>query len=277
MPHVRKRGIILFLVLLVALAGWGISFALTPREPVYDGKPLSYWLKGYDPLEGSEPGRQQADQAVRQIGTNAIPLLLRMLREQDSPLKLKLIALARKQHVIKINYVSASSHNIQAAAAFEKLGPEAASAVPELVKICEMDFDLPPRELSFSREYIVIETLGFIGPRAKTAVPLILKSLEHNPEGIDAIMALGRIHAQPDASVPALAQCLKASRRMEIRCVGAWSLGLFGRDARPAVPLLVEMLKDPDRALEKVASEAIQQIDPETAAKLPVPSTEIMN
>ena len=66
------------------------------REPVYRGKPLSVWLQRY--IQGGsyigfwpEP---EADEAIRQIGTNAIPTLLLMLREHDSKLKLALLRLS---------------------------------------------------------------------------------------------------------------------------------------------------------------------------------------
>ncbi len=277
MPFVRKRGIILFLVLLVALAGWEIFCALPPREPVYEGKPLSYWLKGYDPIEGSEPGRQQTDEAVRQIGTNAIPLLLRMLREQDSPLKLKLLALARRQHVVKINYVEASRRNIQAELTFEQLGPTAAGAVPELIKICEIELDQPPGQNSIFRERILIEALGSIGPRARTAVPLIVKALEFDSYPVHPIAALGEIHAKPEIAVPALMKCLKKSVDSSLRLEAAVELGRFGKDAKPAVPMLIELWKETDPALKTAAADALKQIDPETAAKFPVPSREIVN
>ena len=65
---------------------------LLEREPVYQGKSLSFWLQGY--IQGGsyigvwpEP---EVDEAVRQIGTNAIPALLHMLRAHDSKLKLAL-------------------------------------------------------------------------------------------------------------------------------------------------------------------------------------------
>ena len=37
---------------------------------------------------------------LRHIGTNAIPTLLRRLRAKDSPLTLRLVALAQKQHLL---------------------------------------------------------------------------------------------------------------------------------------------------------------------------------
>jgi len=76
-----------------------------PREPVYQGKALSVWLQTYNSASGpgrGSPAWKETDDALRHIGTNAIPLLLRMLRARDSGLKLRLVAWAQKQHFIKI-------------------------------------------------------------------------------------------------------------------------------------------------------------------------------
>ena len=55
-----------------------------PRVPVYRGKSLPVWLRTYG---GSSPSSLhsrewiEADDAVRHLGTNCIPVLLRMIRE----------------------------------------------------------------------------------------------------------------------------------------------------------------------------------------------------
>src|SRR4051794_10793082 len=79
-----KRLRIVLAVLLVAMIGGLAWLASRQREPMYQGQPLSYWLGGYDspPLTNVTPS--QADAAVRQLGTNAFPVLLRRLQQRDS-------------------------------------------------------------------------------------------------------------------------------------------------------------------------------------------------
>ena len=81
----RKRVYIALAVLLVILAGviaWQVLRKPEPkREPVYHGKGLRAWLNEY--LTTGDSLRAEA--AVRQIGANAIPTLLDMLRTKDSP------------------------------------------------------------------------------------------------------------------------------------------------------------------------------------------------
>ena len=82
----RKRVQVALAFVLVATAGVIVWQGLREREPVYQGKPLSVWLQRYN-THGSFIGLRpepMADEAVRQIGTNAIPTLLHMLRAHDS-------------------------------------------------------------------------------------------------------------------------------------------------------------------------------------------------
>src|ERR1035437_1043795 len=86
-------------VLAVALVGV-IVWQTWPREPVYEGKPLSFWLKGYTP-RGLGEAEEKADDAVRQAGSNALPTLLQLVWAKDSALKVKLMTLAKGQHFIQ--------------------------------------------------------------------------------------------------------------------------------------------------------------------------------
>src|SRR6266498_4012788 len=56
------------------------------REPRYNGRSLSQWAALLDPVDRDEVERaQQADVAIRQIGTNGLPLLLRWIQYQERP------------------------------------------------------------------------------------------------------------------------------------------------------------------------------------------------
>ena len=112
----RKRVRIALAVLLVAIASVGVCQVSQPREPVYHGKPLSSWLKAYRinesiPVEAWKRQGQEADEVVRQLGSAALPSLLRMLRAKDSAWKTELLAWAKRQHYIHINHTPAEEHN----------------------------------------------------------------------------------------------------------------------------------------------------------------------
>jgi hypothetical protein len=60
----------------------------------------------------------QANEAVSAIGTNGIPTLLRLLRAKDSNLKIRVMGLLQRQHIVKIEYTPAEHWNVAAAAVF---------------------------------------------------------------------------------------------------------------------------------------------------------------
>src|SRR5262249_41429791 len=86
---------------------WGVVWLATPREPSYRGKTLSEWIvpfcqqtaKGLDAPGGPqhyeelEPVRN----AVRQIGTNAVPFLIARLNHREAALHREVRQLLEKQ------------------------------------------------------------------------------------------------------------------------------------------------------------------------------------
>ncbi len=257
------------LVLVAVLGGlvWLVFFAGEP-EPVYQGKRLSAWLEDLSPTSiVSHPAEFQiATNAVRHIGTNAIPTLLRMLQARDSALTLKLVALAEQQRVVKIHYVRASERNLQAVSGFGTLGAKAKDAVPPLMKIYQQNNSPVTRRFAAA-------ALCAIGPDARAAVRLFLReAIDTNTGDQNArdvryacIYALGRVHAEPELVVPALATALSDPDRF-VRMNAGEALGKFGPDAKAAVPALFGLLNDQDSAVREAAALAIKKIDPEGAA-----------
>ena len=88
----QKRRIYLGLVVLgfgVVVAGLVLVF-IPSREPSYGGKRLSVWVEMY----ATPPRKSEADNAIRHIGTNALPYLLEWIRYEPGPRKLKLYGVA---------------------------------------------------------------------------------------------------------------------------------------------------------------------------------------
>jgi HEAT repeat protein len=257
----RKRILIFALPALLIFFGW---LMMRPREPRFEGKPLSVWLEGYNlPMAQYQESWLRADEVVRQTGTNAIPTLLAMLRLSDSsPLKRALLDLAARQHFIKIQHVHAWAQNWRAALAFKALGSTGRDAVPELMRLYEYPPSAP------SKRYTAM-ALGNIGPAAQAAVPLLLRGLDSSSDEevkASVIPALGQIHAEPGQVVPALMKCLSGNST-EVEAGAAKALGNFGADAEPAIPALIEILESPRADLRACATNALKQIDAGAAAK----------
>jgi hypothetical protein len=233
-------------------------------EPVYQGKRLGAWLESYQvPKTQHEQAWQQADEAVRQIGTNAIPTLLAMLRRSDSaPWKRKFLDLAYKQHWIKFNHIIAWRQNWEAANAFAALGADASAAVPDLIKLYENPISSP------SQRYTAM-ALSKIGPAAKMAIPSLLRvasTSNEDEEKTAAVFALAGIHSEPELVVPVLKKCL-SNTSVEVQREAIDGLDNFGADARSSVPALVELLQSPNQEITNHVRTALLRIDPQAATK----------
>src|SRR5690349_8255531 len=121
----RNKRRMLLIGLLVLAVGWIAMLLLRskgPPEPVYAGKELSEWLMQYCRYDGRRllspdilEEKQRAANAITNMGTNAIPHLLRMLCESDSAFKKTVLALAEKQRYSRPDLVPAAYRNYMAA------------------------------------------------------------------------------------------------------------------------------------------------------------------
>ncbi|MDB6122823.1 MAG: hypothetical protein JWQ71_1816, partial [Pedosphaera sp.] len=98
----RLRLILIIVALLVV--GWLVFRPARPKEPSYQGKRLTEWLEYLDqssfgPRTYPSFSRRQsatteeyktAKRAIQSIGTNAIPTLLRIMADRDSPVAIQL-------------------------------------------------------------------------------------------------------------------------------------------------------------------------------------------
>ncbi|MDB6067252.1 MAG: repeat protein [Pedosphaera sp.] len=262
----RKRSRVAFILLLLLVLGTIAWLTLRQNEPVYQGKTLSAWLEVYhtNPQSDDPAGLEAvkaADEAMRHMGTNVIPTLLRELQAEDSQLKLKCVALFKKQHFIKLNFTEDYLRQQAACSAFNALGNNGRSALPKLMALYEN-----PR--FYNSRISIMGAIAAIGPAASPAVPILLPGLRDTNKTVVLCLevSLGRIHAQPGLAVPALLKCL-SDRDWRVRRHAAYSLSDFGADAKPAIPALVELLQDKNAAVRQTAAEVLPRIDPEAAAK----------
>jgi HEAT repeat protein len=244
----------------------GIAWlVLNSRESklVYQGKRLSTWLETYQLSKAQhQQAWHEADEAVRQIGTNAIPTLLAMLRRSDSAWKLHLLDFAQKQRLIKFHHVAAWRQNWMAANAFGALGADASVAVPDLINLYQDPVSSP------SQRYTAM-ALGKIGPAAKLAIPSLLQAATTSTEEevkTAAVSALAGIRSEPELVVPVFKKCLSDSS-VEVQKEAIEGLRNFGADAKSSVPALVELWQNPSQQSTDRVRTALLQIDPEAAAQ----------
>jgi hypothetical protein len=264
-----KRFHIALAILLVILAGVIAWQVLRLREPDYRGKPLRDWLALYDTSHWSA-GRngeldRQAEAAIRHIGTNAIPLYLRIITTRESPLKLKLLALMPKRWLAWFHLRNVNNYRHLGPYGLIALGADAKPSVPALIVLLN---DKNP-----DLRYAAVFALRSLGPVAGDAVPSLIKCLK-DPEFTvrsDAILGLGEIHQDPERVIPVLVKLLDEPQNPQyserIRWYAMWSLSHFGALAKPAVPSLLRLLDDAHESIRHDATDALKAIDPEAAAK----------
>src|SRR6266404_3419550 len=138
----RRAVVVALLGIFVVALGF---FLFRPSEPSYHWRSLESWLGDFRLVGG--PGHEKAKAAVRQMGTNAIPKLIEMLRAEDLPWKLK-IRDWTETWPIKYRFHPASIKHWRAMTALEALGP---AAVPVLLDLQ----DYPPRNVLLERDAIL--------------------------------------------------------------------------------------------------------------------------
>jgi hypothetical protein len=281
-----KRWMIAAILALSLFAGLVFLLCCHP-EPVYQGKHLSDWL-----LELNTPRKSAAQDAIRHIGSNGIPLLCRELLGTDSNLKLKFLRLAGKQQLFKFKYVPASDRHEHAREAIMILGPVAQPAIPVLIEAFKQGnvghhigpYDpfpsigresIPPLLAACTNEN---KWLRFFGVRAlqkfpndaPAVVPQLIRSMSDPDPRVryGAIGSLMHVKGLPDVAVPAIAKML-TDPDPEVRELAAETLGLYDRQAATITPDLQAAFEDNDPTVRGAAAWAMVKIDPGQAKLTP--------
>ena len=264
----RKRFGVMICVL---LAGGAVGFLLwrSPYlgEPSFDGRTLTMWLEFRARPPGAKPpynstGWKDTDEAVRAIGSDGIPTLLKMIRAKDPPpIVLKMLSMGHRYGLPRMNYRSAEARQREAEYAFRLLGTNASSAVPGLIRIYRANIS------SSSQRYAAI-SLGNIGRSAQTALPTLIENFTHADDEVrfNAVSAVIRIGGDPDVVVQALTRVLNDPNE-RLRFYALSSLSRLGGLGRSAVPRILQMLNDEkmlaDSRFKGMAETTLWRIAPE--------------
>ena len=138
----RAKLILIGLALLV-VAGFFVWQSCHTPDPVVRGKRLSMWLMVLSKdHEGTAP-YDAAVEAIREVGTNGLPLMVSMLQTEDSVLRQSAARLLRNQNVIHPKWTMEWDVRLTALRGLKLLGPEAESATPRLGELmCVTNFTM---------------------------------------------------------------------------------------------------------------------------------------
>jgi HEAT repeat protein len=271
----RKTTFVLAGILAVVLLLQGV---LRPREPVYQGKRLSAWLRELDswPGKSSEP----AAKAIREIGTNALPYLVSALQADDASLKVKLSEFLGRLGLVKFQIRLAEERRDTACKALLILGPMASNAIPDI------------RRMFYQAKMTGAATLALFAIGG-SSIPTLVEACHHTNQFVRAEAAFILCKLTPagrrgytttyypagstnpvsrfamtigDDDMAALGANLK-DPLPAVRRASAEALGRHSGIAKPAVPALLKAMEDPDPEVRKAAAEALKTIDSDAAAK----------
>jgi hypothetical protein len=323
---VKRRRLLLILAGIFAVAV--VTVMVWPREkepegPIYRGRSLQAWLERYResskvteycapgsqtsvlqqkyelgrPLwvsaEQNNPEAMEAATAIRKIGTNGVPFLIKWIQYRRSGLRRELEKVTGNLSVF--DRLPADQGNLRATdgmIGLQVLGNEASLAVPYLAKLASStnsaaseramwcllylgrpalewfaatlaDQNLPnsKRMKAGSR----IEWMRYVGVDAIVIAPQLQKCARDTNIVVAEVAArnLGLFRLDPGRSVPALSSCL-SSTEMDVRLAAVAALHQFGKDAEAARPALTRCLVDSNLLVRMAATNTLRRMAPET-------------
>lgn len=273
----------------VAAAVVAGSHWLEPAEPIYEGFPLSYYLENQ--TYGDLRREREAMEAIRAIGSNAVPPLIRILSQRESRLTGELRNWVRHQrwgHRYPASLVTRQRQALLACQALETLATPAIPALAGLTHDPELASHAV-RALAFTgpQAFPLLTNLalaGLVEARVEAAGDLryfrgatdlervLLRALEDPHPAVRARAAdtLGVLHSDPDSVVPALIRCL-SDEHHEVTLSAILSLRLFGSAAAPAAPALLHLQNDLDPAVRGAVDQSLREMQGPAPADEPVP------
>ena len=213
----------------VAAAITLIALLTREREPSYSGKPLSFWVVQLCPMNPSSPGKPEAEKAIRHIGTNAIPYLLKWVSYEEPELRgiRQTVINAKDQFPITLrkripssvdNWVSDVwnyGKNGGAPEAFAILGTVATPAIPDLERLLQ----------DTTKTNTCRMALYSLAAISTNSIPLVATRLT-DPDAQQRIWAMEAVYCFPTLRT----------------------------NAQPLVPLLVHCLSHPDKSVRRRAA-----------------------
>jgi uncharacterized protein (TIGR02996 family) len=290
--HAMYRVSVVYLVGVLLFSSFVCSPGCVNEEPGTDKKladaspDIERLIRQLGSAEFQE--RERAATELIAVGSPALGQLRKAMKSADLEVALRAescvvvieanVIIATQLAILK-DLQADQAKRYDAASILGHLRSRATEAVPALLEVLQTE---PAAEL----RTVAARSLGQIGDGDNPKVmPALLKALKHDPDDgvrLTAAGALGHIRKDPATCVPALVEALKKHKDLitksnySPRGIILGSLADFGPDAKPAVPLLIELLQDnranTDHALyvRKVIIQTLCSIGPGAKEAVPI-------
>jgi HEAT repeats len=160
-------------------------FLCRSTEPTYKGRTVTQWLSAasgrgttlFEAPDGAPPSEFiKCRAAIRAIGTNSIPILLKYVEAQDTTFVAQIESLLTRQSLLPVHPATAKEKRVWALYGFRFLGKDAVSAVPALGKLAQH----PNPDVRHSAYYC----LSCIDPEKQTYLPILTQLLHDQDPSI---------------------------------------------------------------------------------------------
>jgi len=250
----------------------GLAYvALRPHEPMHQGKSVTFWIRS---LTNNPPATEEGKDALKRIGLPALPYLVAAFERKNT-------AWSRIESKLRQIAPSATAKLLPEPFPWEAIRTTVADTIGSIgqgQRFSDGMGDGPTtRQLqravralargltdaNASVRVFSAQALAFIGPNARDAVPELVKLLDQGDshEKIMVCQAFGTIGPCPSGfqAVEALLRALTASDR-NLNISATYALGGMGRQAAPAVPVLVARLANDDEPTRRASIRALAHI-----------------
>jgi HEAT repeat protein len=219
-----KRTQTVLICVLVVIASAMAFRVLNQREPRYEGKPLSTWLKEFDRWNGDT--NMPVVQALRAMGDNAAPILARAILTKDSDLERNVMA--KLELYLKLDLTTVTERSRRAANALFVMEEHASAAGPIFFEALTSDDEFVRQE--------ALNGFASLGPQSEEYLPAII-NLEQDPSlsvRCSLIAALGCIGRRPDLCKPVLLRAVE-DRDSRMRHLAVVAFSKFDNERVPAI------------------------------------------
>ena len=232
---VSRRRVILWALGTCAVTMMAVCVLAYDREPRYKGKSLSEWLRVYAAAPDNVR-RDVAADAIRHMGTNALPFLLEAVRHgvpgwmrQVSPV------IGRLPKPIQSKWahmMAARNRASEAAVGLAILGPVAVPIIPELVA----DLDNTRRQNGAIR---ALEAIG------RPAVPFLVAAITNKANSMNlrraSLNQIGGLGHDASEAVQVLMEC--AQREPELLVDMIWPIAATATNAPLVIPFFTNAMQ----------------------------------
>jgi HEAT repeat protein len=263
---------------LLATGATAVALKTSPNRPgYYKGKPLIEWLASLDDQHPG-PANDEAETAVRHIGTNGLPTLIGLLQlkhplHHNAVLGCQLLGSGAKPAIPALmNLLNAGYTSGYVGVAMGRIGQDA--------------IDPLSKALTNKNESVRVEIVSALGSlpglaeksdvQISGAIATLLDSLTDPSPFVRcmAVRSLGVLAKADKIDVPALIMVIPALIKrlddsdIQTRWHACLSLGEFGKQAKSAFPQLSVALHDSNADVRSCAAIAMVQIEPDNATRI---------